>query len=273
MDHVSAYNSLTLCELDKLSPKNKYSPESVKLLKTLSTLNKASPLPSKQFRASIVLKALSNHFKTCWEYEKSHSPKLSFYHTIKQKFAKEHYLDTIKNATHRHRTTKTRISAHDFEIEKGRYSNIPRDERFCKWCLLSMNVHIIEDEKHVLFQCDLHSKARYKFINDLSKAPSDTEIGRQLALNITLNTPESYLMHLISPNVQSINELDHDKFIQHHKIPMNKNNPEYEPLVNLRSHICNTACAFINRCFENRKIFIKDSLNSKFKSLTILITR
>ena len=41
--------------------------------------------------------------------------------------------------------TKFRISAHDLEFEKGRYKNLPVNERYCKLCDNSS----VEDEVHL----------------------------------------------------------------------------------------------------------------------------
>ena len=131
-------------------------------------------MPSKQFRVYIILKRLNNHFKNCWEYDKSSQSKLSFYHANKAQFCKETYLESITNAAHRYRTTRLRISAHDLEIEKGRYSNTPREERICKWCSgsLTMDNSYIEDEAHLLYYCDLYADARQKMIRALKGAPT-----------------------------------------------------------------------------------------------------
>ena len=42
---------------------------------------------------------------------------------------------------------KLRISAHPLAIEKGRYSNVPRSERFCNAC----KKEIVEDEEHFFY--------------------------------------------------------------------------------------------------------------------------
>ena len=78
------------------------------------------------------------------------SLKLSFYHLHKHKFAREAYLNDTKGFSRRYNTTQLRISAHDLEIERGRYANVPRDERICTWCNTSMGAKIVEDESLLL---------------------------------------------------------------------------------------------------------------------------
>ena len=56
-----------------------------------------------------------------------------FYNLKKLDFEKEPYLDFVKNTKSCYCKTRLRISAHNLEIEYGRYKNIPRDQRKCKW--------------------------------------------------------------------------------------------------------------------------------------------
>ncbi len=48
------------------------------------------------------------------------------------------------------------------EIETGRYSGIPANERFCKVC----NLPVVEDEYHFLYSCPLLQTERTKFYAD-----------------------------------------------------------------------------------------------------------
>ena len=84
---------------------------------------------------------------------------------------RETYLDSSKGFPHRYSTTKLRISAHYLEIETGRYSNISREDRKCHWCHTSMGINVIEDERHVLFNCNLYAGLRTKRIARLKSAP------------------------------------------------------------------------------------------------------
>ena len=61
-------------------------------------------------------------------------PKLDYNKKIKTDFKYEKYLDCISNETNRINLTRLRISAQNLEIEAGRYSNIERENRFCKIC-------------------------------------------------------------------------------------------------------------------------------------------
>ena len=53
------------------------------------------PQPSKKFRVNEVIKSLTKNFEKIWDYQKSVSSKLSFYHSIKTTFNREPYLGLL----------------------------------------------------------------------------------------------------------------------------------------------------------------------------------
>ena len=55
----------------------------------------------------------------------------------------------------RHFYFSLRIGALDLEINRGRYYNIPRDERVCKLCKVN-----IEDEYHFVMKCPFYQNLR-----------------------------------------------------------------------------------------------------------------
>ncbi len=126
-------------------------------LEPLINTLKIKPLKSKKYRVYKIIENLTEHFKQCWEHQKSTSSKLSFYHSIKTRFGREPYLDLCKGFSRRYSATKLRISAHDLQIEQGRYANQTREQRICSWCKTSMGLCVIEDENHVLYDCDLYT--------------------------------------------------------------------------------------------------------------------
>ena len=136
LDHVSAHRILNSNRSSKqvcnksLCNKN---------MNSLSGLRSANPLPSK----------------------------LYFYNIIKQNFAREPYLDCSKGFSRRSSTTQLRISAYDLNIERGRYSNTPRDQRVCQWCNTSMGMEILECENNLIFDCDMYATLRDKLISFL----------------------------------------------------------------------------------------------------------
>ncbi|KXJ12007.1 hypothetical protein AC249_AIPGENE11481 [Exaiptasia diaphana] len=87
--------------------------------------------------------------------------KLRTFRLFKVNYSLEGYLTKVKQFHHRRALTKLRISNHDLEIEKGRYSGGYKkvEERKCFHCK-----DAVEDEKHFLIKCPLYSKIRDKFI-------------------------------------------------------------------------------------------------------------
>lgn len=69
----------------------------------------------------------------------------------------------IKDREIRKCFTRFRISAHQLEIEKGRYKGIDAEKRLCKFC----NRNEVEDEVHFLLKCPLFDKERKQFLNKI----------------------------------------------------------------------------------------------------------
>ena len=63
---------------------------------------------------------------------------------LSQFFQKEFYLETVKDVQKRKCLTQFRISAHQLEIESGRYKKRSVSERTCKFC----NSNTVADEVH-----------------------------------------------------------------------------------------------------------------------------
>ena len=228
----------------------------------ISALKPAKRQPSKQFRSHQVLKQLREHFKECWEHDKANSPKLEFYHHIKKNFTKEPYLDILNNPTHRYKTTQLRISSHNLSIERGRYENIPREERVCNWCSLSLGERIIENESHVLFNCKLYTNTRAKLVNDIIKAPDcDDTFSIPSFIHHNNITLQDSIMKLLSPNTST--SIDYNDPLHHHHLTISGTifDPSHtsSPNFNARSHITNSICAFFARIFDLRRTFLNES--------------
>ena len=92
--------------------------------------------------------------------------KLRTYVKLKHKFEMEHYLISVKNLSARSAMTKLRISAHDLNIETGRYSKprkTPLNLRKCTLCKSDS----VEDEAHFLLYCDYFSVERKQLFESL----------------------------------------------------------------------------------------------------------
>ena len=90
--------------------------------------------------------------------------KINLYASIKSIYKFESYLDYIQDFTVRCILAKLRISAHNLQIETGRFSEnkTPRGERFCPYCKTS-DIFKVEDEVHFLVTCPLFNKERQFF--------------------------------------------------------------------------------------------------------------
>ena len=58
-----------------------------------------------------------------------------------------------------------RISAHQLEIEVGRYKNIPALNRICKICSSGE----VEDERHLIVSCNKYSSLRQSYFTETQK--------------------------------------------------------------------------------------------------------
>ena len=275
LDHVTAYNKINGKTKKCERVQHPYSLQNA----DNRDLIKSKPMPSKKFRVQTILDQVKKHFVECWEYEKSNSSKLSFYNAAKNKFAREAYLDVIKGFSRRYSTTKMRISSHDLEIERGRYSKTPRENRTCHWCKVSMGSETIEDEYHVLYGCDLYADLRAKLITNLNKSPQiQTKYtdSTQLQLNVNNQTLKSNMMKMLSPyHDPNLDTTSTNMFNYHHKALTKSitttTEAEKESSLHRRSYIINCVGTFIYRALEKRKIYIRDVEDRKVHLNTITI--
>ena len=87
-----------------------------------------------------------------------HQNKLRTYRKFKNIFKLEPYLINC-NKQQRQIMTKFRVSAHNLNIERGRYIGLKVEERLCKLCYAG-----IEDEEHFLINCPtLHNTRKHYF--------------------------------------------------------------------------------------------------------------
>ena len=100
-------------------------------------------------------------YSQSWYAEIKNSNRLITYARYKHEFAFESYLDFITEKKYKIVLTRFRLSSHELHIERGRYENVPRDERICKCCNMSQ----IESEYHFLLVCPLYTELRRKFSN------------------------------------------------------------------------------------------------------------
>ena len=247
-NHVSAFQTL--------NPKSKIFCPSTNIAVNNSSLNNNTinlhPMKSRKFRTWKIVDSLKNWFTVQWEKHKSTSPKLSYYHSIKSVFKKEPYLDQCMGFSRRYCTTQLRISAHDLQIERGRYVNMPRNERICTWCKTTLGQNIIEDEKHTLFDCDLYSTIRINLIENLNKYRDER---RPLISHSNL---KDYLMQTLSPHCSHSNNISSST--------ANTNSLNNPPQLNdtkspdeRRTCSINSICTYIFKSSEERKKLLESA--------------
>ena len=86
---------------------------------------------------------------------------------------------------------KIRLSAHNLEIEKGRYVEIDKNNRICKVC---QNLDI-EDEKHFILLCPKYEAQRNIFKTKLSTFPN---------LNQTIHNNDKLLKLLMKTSCKRV---------------------------------------------------------------------
>ena len=88
------------------------------------------------------------------------SSKLFLYSKLKSDIKLEEYLKSERSFKNRQLLTKFRSSDHNYlEIELGRFKNIPRNQRHCKFC------KTLDDEFHFFFDCKVTDNIRPSFID------------------------------------------------------------------------------------------------------------
>ena len=122
----------------------------------------------KKVKKSLIYSKLKPKYNFVWRSEiyddrnnKQGGNKLRTYRLFKDNISLEKYL-LILNEDERRVLTKFRVSAHNLEIEKGRYIGVKTEDRICKLCNTG-----VEDETHFLLQCPVLENKRTQIINNI----------------------------------------------------------------------------------------------------------
>ena len=171
-DHITSYKMRTNKSITKVTSAKKCHTVIYKGITQKLPAQNIKPNISQHFTAHLIIKSIKAAFRNLWLSDITQSRKLEYYRTHKQHFCKELYLDSVINYHDRVSTTRLRTSSHRLAIEIGRYSNIPREHRYCSWCKLSMGDLVCESESHFLDQCDLNAKKRSQFLTEIKHITS-----------------------------------------------------------------------------------------------------
>ena len=77
------------------------------------------------------------------------------------------YLRVLHTPSQRRVLARFRTGSHELMVEVGRYTKVPRVQRFCPCCT---PIFVVEDEQHMIFHCPLYSEIRTQF-EDLFAPP------------------------------------------------------------------------------------------------------
>jgi exonuclease III len=97
--------------------------------------------------------------------------KLRFYATFKGSFKSEYYIDNINNRNQRAWLSRLRTSSHHLEVEKGRYTGTPYNERWCRYCPPACEDSFgrLGTEEHFLHDCTTFANQRRCFFAKYSQ--------------------------------------------------------------------------------------------------------
>ena len=262
LDHVSAHRALKSQPIKEKSPNHQFQ-------SSFNHLRELKPVQSKKFRVWKIMEILKDHFTHCWEDSKSSSPKLQFYHSVKSVFSIEPYLQLCKGFSRRASTTKLRISAHELQIERGRYINIPREQRICTWCKTNIDIECIEDEEHALYDCDLYSRERLRLISNLNNIPftyqDQTENINSHQFDLNISNLKNYLPYILSPNIllnEDLNDVWNESLHKSSALNIDPQSPSYACFQKRRSYAITNICTFILKCFDDRRKLTENTRRS-----------
>ena len=128
-----------------------------------------------------------------WKKKITSESKMRTYILYKNNFCYEKYLDILATEL-RKPLTQFRISAHNLEIERGRYTRpvTPVNQRICRRCNAST-----DSELHFLFECGLFTSQREQlFINLTENCPLFTTLSDENKLQYLLNSEGSALTEI-----------------------------------------------------------------------------
>ena len=157
LDAVKCSKNLNNISWHKYSETLMYK-NNVRLENLQRTANNETNKKQKSESLKIKKKLQKNYLEFYYKEKLASSEKITLYKHLDRNYSLAPYLSKIKNHKFRQALTKMRISAHNLEIETGRYTKPTREERLCKLCSLEF-----EDEMHFIMSCPKLSKRRTTF--------------------------------------------------------------------------------------------------------------
>ena len=130
-----------------------------------------------------------NWLKHIWDDSKNqeNGNKLRLYRLYKERVVVEKYLELNMPRHYKQLLARFRSGCLPIRIETGRYDKTPLIERCCSFC----TGYHLEDELHVLLNCELYSDLRYDLIQHMSSIESDFKSRPILAQFLSIMTTDS----------------------------------------------------------------------------------
>ncbi len=129
-----------------------------------------------------VRNALITKYDIIWRTKITTIAKLRTYVTIKHAYKTELYVKSTISKQARSHLAQLRCGVLPLNVETGRYTGLPPEQRICKMC----NQNTIEDETHFILNCDKYQIERIPISQKLSNHPEITTDSEKL--NFILNT-------------------------------------------------------------------------------------
>ena len=131
--------------------------------------------------------------------------KMKSFATFKNIFKSEAYLDIIDDFATRSSLAKLRLSAHNLQIEVGRFAKpkIPRSERYCLYCK-SLGSNEAEDEIHFTLSCTLFCDERKGMLNEINnKFPSTTLLSTDNLYIWLMSQEDNFCIKLLAEFIRN----------------------------------------------------------------------
>ena len=101
-------------------------------------------------------KTMLQNEESKWNYSRFEMPKLRYYNLYKTYFETEDYVQANMSKRHRSVLAQFRAGILPLEVETGRYTGKPLEDRICNFC----SSNDVEDEYHLLCICNFYSEER-----------------------------------------------------------------------------------------------------------------
>ena len=102
---------------------------------------------------------LKDQYLQQWSSVIQESTKLNFYKLIKTSYCLHNCINVLNVRKFRHFYMSLKLGSLSLEIQRGRFNNIPRNERLCKLCGTD-----VEDEYHLVLKCPIYEDLRELYL-------------------------------------------------------------------------------------------------------------